>query len=101
MQDPADTVTAELPLARKRGRPSTGDAMTPAQRKRAQRSRDRSASRVDDYASCTTERLLRDLGYAVAHGMMYTAQGIAAELHNRAKAVYDLKAEKARQERNP
>lgn len=99
MQDPADTVTAELPLARKRGRPSTGEALTPAQRKRAQRARDRAASRTDDYTSCTTERLLRDLGYAVAHGMPYIAQAIAAELHARAQSVYNLKAEKARQDR--
>lgn len=33
-----DTVTAELPLV-KRGRPATGKAMTPAERKRAQRER--------------------------------------------------------------
>ena len=99
MQDPADTVTAELPLARKRGRPSTGEAMTPAQRKRAQRARDRSASRTDDYTSCTTERLLRDLGYAVAHGLPYIAQAIAAELFARAQSVYNGKAEKARQDR--
>jgi hypothetical protein len=100
MKDPVDTVTADLPLPRRRGRPSTGDAMTPAQRKRAQRSRDRAASRTDDYTSCTTERLLRDLGYAVTHGLPYIAQSIASELHARAQSVYKLKAEKARQKRN-
>lgn len=101
MKDPIDTVTAELPLSRRRGRPSTGEALTPAQRKRAQRSRDRAASRTDDYTSCTTERLLRDLGYAVVHGMPYIAQAIVSELHARAQSVYNLKAEKARQDREP
>lgn len=99
MKDLTDTVTPELSLPRRRGRPSTGEAMTPAQRKRAQRARDRAASRTDDYTSCTTERLLRDLGYAVAHGLPYIAQAIAVELRARAQSVYDLKAEKARQER--
>ena len=101
MKDLTDTVTPELSLPRRRGRPSTGEAMTPAQRKRAQRSRDRAASRTDDYTSCTTERLLRDLGYAVVHGMPYIAQAIASELHARAQSVYNLKAEKARQDREP
>lgn len=101
MKDPIDTVTNELPLPRRRGRPSTGEAMTPAQRKRAQRARDRASSRTDDYSNCTTERLLRDLGYAVVHGLPYIAQAIASELHARAQSVYDLKAEKARQDREP
>lgn len=101
MKDLTDTVTPELSLPRRRGRPSTGEAITPAQRKRAQRSRDRAASRTDDYTSCTTERLLRDLGYAVVHGMPYIAQAIASELHARAQSVYNLKAEKARQDRQP
>lgn len=100
MQDPADTVTAELPLARKRGRPSTGDAMTPAQRKRAQRARDRAASRADDYGNCSTERLLRDLGYAAVHAMPFTVQAIARELQYRAETAYAEKLDKARQERN-
>lgn len=101
MKDQADTVILELPLARRRGRPSTGEAMTPAQRKRAQRARDRAASMTDDYASCTTERLLRELGCCVAHGLCLTAQAVASELQARAQSVYDLKAEKARQDREP
>jgi hypothetical protein len=101
MQDPADTVTAELPLARKRGRPSTGEAMTPAQRKRAQRARDRAASRHDDYGNCSTERLLRDLGYAAVHAMPFTVQAIARELQYRAETAYAEKLDKARQDREP
>lgn len=101
MKDPIDTVTAELPLPRRRGRPSTGEALTAAQRKRAQRARDRSASRTDDYASCTTERLLRDLGYFVTNGMPYIAKAIASELQARAQAVYNAKIENARQNREP
>jgi len=99
MKDPIDTVTNELPLPRRRGRPSTGEALTPAQRKRAQRARDRAASRAEDYSNCTTERLLRDLGYAVALGLPYIAQDIASELHSRAQSVYNLKTEKAREDR--
>lgn len=42
MKDQHDTVTGELiPAAKKRGRPATGKAMTAAQRKAAQRARDR------------------------------------------------------------
>lgn len=42
MKDPADTVTANLfPSPKGRGRPKTGKAMTPAERKAAQRARDR------------------------------------------------------------
>ena len=100
MKDPIDTVTAELPLARRRGRPSTGEAMTQAQRKRAQRARDRAAAMTDDYTSCTTERLLRELGFCVAHGLCLTAQTVASELQARAQSVYDLKLEKARQDRD-
>lgn len=41
MKDPADNVTADLlPSPKRRGRPKTGKAMTPAERKRAQRNRD-------------------------------------------------------------
>lgn len=44
MRDPADTITAELiPSPKGRGRPKTGKAMTPAERKAAQRKRDRKA----------------------------------------------------------
>ena len=44
MKDPADTITAELiPSPKGRGRPKTGNAMTPAERKAAQRKRDRKA----------------------------------------------------------
>lgn len=42
MKDPADNVTADLlPSPKRRGRPKTGKAMTPAERKAAQRKRDR------------------------------------------------------------
>lgn len=40
MKHELDTFTFELPLPKRRGRPSTGKALTPAQRKRAQRDRD-------------------------------------------------------------
>jgi len=99
MKYQADTVTLDLTLPRRRGRPSTGEAMTPAQRKRAQRARDREASSTDDYASCTTERLLRELGFAVAHGLCFIAQAVSSELQARAQSVYDIKLEKARQDR--
>lgn len=42
MKDPADTVTTDLlPSPKRRGRPKTDKAMTPAERKAAQRKRDR------------------------------------------------------------
>lgn len=42
MKDPADTFTADLmPSPKGRGRPKTGKAMTPAERKAAQRARDK------------------------------------------------------------
>lgn len=42
MKNPADNVTADLlPSPKGRGRPKTGKAMTPAERKAAQRKRDR------------------------------------------------------------
>lgn len=41
MKDTADNITADLlPSPKGRGRPKTGKAMTPAERKRAQRNRD-------------------------------------------------------------
>jgi len=97
MKQPEDKQTRELPL--KRGRPSTGQALTPAQRKRAQRERDRNASRTDDYASCTTERLLFDLGHAVTNGLANLAQQITAELQYRAETAYAAKLDAARQAR--
>lgn len=99
LKDHTDTVTRELPLPRRRGRPSTGEAMTPAQRKRAQRARDRAASMSDDWTSCTTERLLRELGLCVSFGLCLTAQAVVSELLARAQSVYDLKLEKVRQDR--
>jgi len=97
MKQLEDNQTLELPL--KRGRPSTGQALTPAQRKRAQRERDRNASRYDDYGSCTTERLLFDLGHAVTNGLANLAQQITAELQYRAEAAYASKLDAARQAR--
>lgn len=45
MKDQADNLTAELiPSPKGRGRPKTGKAMTPAERKAAQRERDRLAA---------------------------------------------------------
>lgn len=42
MKDPADTITADLiPSPKGRGRPKTAKAMTPAERKAAQRARDK------------------------------------------------------------
>ena len=97
MKQPEDKQTRELPL--KRGRPSTGQALTPAQRKRAQRERDRNASRTDDYGSCTTERLLRELGHCVTGGLVNLAQHITAELQYRAETAYAAKLDAARQAR--
>lgn len=92
MQDPADTVTADLPLERKRGRPATGKAMTAAERKRAQRARqDEKVSdalnKKDGLKELSTALLLDELGHCIAGRYAYTAQSILDELQSRVGAI--------------
>lgn len=70
MKDAADHLTAELfPAPKKRGRPATGKAMTAAERKRAQRARDRDqAGMIGDAPNRVPPRVIaatleRESGY--------------------------------------
>lgn len=87
MKDTADTQTLELTLsAKKRGRPSSGTAMTPAERKRAQRMRDRHCSLSGDVDDEVSLSGLLDLARrAVAAGWPEKVEEVAAELVRRAR----------------
>ncbi|MES2092122.1 MAG: hypothetical protein V4532_19390, partial [Pseudomonadota bacterium] len=91
MRDPADTVTAELVLPAKRGRPPTGQAKTAAQRKRDQRFRDRHelSAAFDDPAKMVdmpTSSLCDALAVYVSRGHPALAGHIMAELARRSVA---------------
>lgn len=69
MKDPADTFTADLmPSPKGRGRPKTGKAMTPAERKARQRARDKETAAMLRHAPnkvpprVITETLERERG---------------------------------------
>lgn len=90
MKDPVDNVTQELvPLAKKRGRPPTGSAKTPAQRKADQRNRVRTGltdafSDPDKIALLPTSTLCEGLSVYVSSGWPALAAPILAELARRA-----------------
>lgn len=88
MKDTIDTRTPDLlPTPKKRGRPATGHAMTPAERKREQRRRDQRAIWMADspeWQGLTVTGLLEHMGQAVAGGYAGVAQAIANELIRRA-----------------
>lgn len=87
-----DKLTLELlPTPPRRGRPPTGMAMSPAQRKRAQRSRDRVArfSAYDDAASMrslTDEALLDEVRRCMNAGQLALLQSLFSEIDSRAMA---------------
>ena len=92
MKDPADTVTAEPPLARKRGRPSTGQAKTAAERKRLQRAREtekikQAFSKQDGLKELSNSQLLTELGCCITGGYAALAQSIIDELQSRVNAM--------------
>lgn len=66
MKDQADKQTAELPLkgnvAKKRGRPSTGHAMTNAEKQRAYRARQATLSKDQMVRLMTWGNILQSLG---------------------------------------
>lgn len=88
MKDPVDTVTSELPLPRRRGRPATGCAMSAAERKRLQRMRDELARNADQ---ATISGLCRELSRAVAAGRVQLVKIYTAELLERAQSIADAK----------
>lgn len=89
MQDPADNVTAELPLARKRGRPETGTAKSAAERKAEQRQRAvKRFMNGDELDTFTTAMLCEMLPGMVKEGFPVCVETIAEELTKRATENY-------------
>lgn len=88
-KQPEDTKTPDLlGEPKRRGRPATGKAMTAAERKRAQRERDREAFwKCTPAGEMSTTGLLESLAYAVHRGLSIDAKEIAAELVKRAEAT--------------
>lgn len=77
MKDETDKQTAELPLngnvPKKRGRPSTGKAMTNAEKQRAYRERQKSnvtGLALTDSETTAIVTLLQDKAKAIAYGSM-------------------------------
>lgn len=89
MQDPADTVTADLPLKPKRGRPSTGSAKNAAERKAEQRHRAvKSFHDGADLGTFTTAMLCEMLPGMIKEGLPNCVGAIAEELTRRASENY-------------
>lgn len=88
MKDLTDTVTPELSLPRRRGRPATGSAKSAAERKRLQRMRDELARNAED---ATISGLCRELSRAVAAGRVQLVKIYTAQLLERAQSVVDAK----------
>ena len=101
MQDPADNVTAELPLARKRGRPSTGSAKNAADRKAEQRQRAiKSFYDGADLGTFTTAMLCEMLPGMIKEGLPNCVSVIAEELTRRATENYSRLGWAAERDRN-
>jgi len=84
MKDPADSKTADLiPHPKRRGRPPTGKAMTPAQRKAKQRERD-----LDQKGpkTMTVTGLVEGIGQCFKLGMDELLLLYAQELADRIRA---------------
>ena len=101
MQDPADTVTAELPLARKRGRPATGTAKSAAERKAEQRQRAvKRFMNGDELDTFTTAMLCEMLPGMVKEGLPNCVGAIAEELTRRASENYSRLEWETERDRN-
>lgn len=70
-----------IPLKRDRGRPQTGKALTPAERKKLQRERDRNRSLTDQ----TVDGLLQSAGISIAAGNVTELMQLNSEMVRRAK----------------
>lgn len=81
MIDSKDNLTLSLidPPPRRRGRPSTGSAKTPAQRMREMRARDLRA----EYSDMTNTGLVELLAWSVSKSMLSTFDAVSAELRSR------------------
>lgn len=89
MKDPIDTVTHELPLKAKRGRPPTGTAKSAAERKAEQRQRAiKRFLNGDELDTFTTAMLCEMLPSMVKEGLPVCVETIAEELAKRAAENY-------------
>lgn len=93
MKDPTDSKTLDMhPVPKRRGRPPTGTAKTPAQRKAEQRERDRmllAGSEViveHDGSHVTVTGMVEAIGRAAAAGNADLIEHLAAELAQRVRA---------------
>lgn len=85
-----DLKTIELlPKQAKRGRPTSGKAMSAAERKRAQRAKDKTMlwHKSNAITDVTTEGLLLGLAECVKGGNLAVLEQITAELKARAQAA--------------
>lgn len=90
MRDSADKKTVDAFGTRRRGRPSTGKAMTEAEKKRAQRERARAiiweTAGIPDYTQVPTAMLVEAVSQSVARGSPHILKACAKELVQRAQA---------------
>lgn len=90
MKDPTDSKTADMhPVPKRRGRPPTGTAKTPAQRKQIQRERDRTrlagAEAEQDALPVTVTGMVEAIGRAAAAGNADLIEHLARELAKRVR----------------
>lgn len=91
MKDAADNKTLELiPVPKKRGRPSTGQAKTAAQRMRELRHRSRQKITAPYHETPLTV-LYEMLRHAVSNGAVSICDRICEELKARSRLALDLK----------
>lgn len=89
MIDKNDKKTISLiPTAKNRGRPSTGSAMTAAQRKAEQRKRDRHIITNENLSDATITALCEQLQHKVSMGDVDLVKGITLELMKRARLAF-------------
>lgn len=89
MIDKNDKLTQDF-ISKNRGRPATGNAMTPAERKRRQRSRAATELRKamngeQSMADLSMTALMHELHYAVKLGQVEIVKKLNAEILKRAK----------------
>lgn len=91
MIDSKDVKTIDAFSPRGRGRKPTGNALTPAQRKAAQRARDKasvnSATMDGDYSAIGTTALLEAFADAVVNQYEAIAKKLSKELLKRSKLI--------------
>lgn len=84
MQDTPKNISRAAPQPDRRGRPSAGDALTAAERKALQRTRDRSERPMSEM---TLEAVLSGAGRAVRAGNLAGLAVFIAEMQRRAEKM--------------